>query len=83
MVRYSLGDSEIGAAERWFWGVTLFENPNATIPLPPACLPSTSTFRVRQGRLVRELLGFHSMTSWTQMIVPEAWLTTDSTNSRP
>lgn len=70
--QYSLTDPA-GLNEDWTWGVTLFENPNALHPLPSGCLQSTSTFHVRDGRLVRDVYGFHSLTSWMQASVPPVW----------
>lgn len=53
--------------ETWCQGVTLFENPRAAVPLPQDFLPRTSTIRVRDGDLVRELHGFHPL--WSFMVI--------------
>lgn len=54
--------------ETWHEGVTLFLNPNAQIPIPKKMLPCTSSFSIdNDGCLVREVNGFHPMTSFMQM----------------
>ncbi len=49
--------------ETWSEGVTLFLNPNASVPVSPELLPSTSMFSVRDGCLVRDVQGFHPVVS--------------------
>lgn len=60
--RYRLGEHPAGP-ERWSRGVTVFVNPSARIQLPGGFLPCTSLFQVRGGRLVRDVNGFHPLTS--------------------
>jgi hypothetical protein len=59
---YAVGD-DTAIRERWARGVTVFLNPNALWPLPGNMLACTSTFSVRDGRLVRDVSGFHSLIS--------------------
>jgi len=63
---YEVGDGTV-ERESWSRGVTVFINPNARVPLPDGALDCTSVFRIRGGRLVREVRGFHSLTSFTMM----------------
>jgi len=63
---YHLGDQSV-ARETWARGVTVLHNPNAVRPLPDAFLPCTSSFRVREGRLVRDVHGFHPLVASTLM----------------
>lgn len=60
--QYRVG-SPSSPKETWSEGVTLFLNPNALIPVPQKLLPSTSTFSVQDGYLIREVHGFHPLTS--------------------
>lgn len=53
--------------ETWAEGVTIFENPNARIPLPTELLPSSSRVSVRDGYLFREVNDFHPVASFTQI----------------
>jgi len=62
---YEVGDGAT-PPESWSRGVALFVNPHARVPLPPGAFETTSTFRVREGRLVRELSGFHPLLASTQ-----------------
>ncbi len=50
--------------ETWHEGVTLFLNHNARIPISKEILPHTSSFSIEGGGLVREVQGFHPMTSF-------------------
>jgi hypothetical protein len=59
---YRLGECPAGA-ERWSRGVTVFVNPSARIKLPEEFFPCTSSFQVRDGRLIRDVNGFHPLTS--------------------
>jgi hypothetical protein len=61
---YRLGDGSV-AREMWARGVTVLLNPNARRPIPDGLLACTSTFRIRGGRLVRDVHGFHSLTAST------------------
>ena len=63
---YSVGDGTF-PSETWFRGVTVFMNPHALIPLPEGLLPCTSTFRIVDGRLVRDVHGFHPLTVFMTM----------------
>lgn len=60
--RYRVG-SQSAPRESWSEGVTLFLNPNALIPISKEVLPSTSSFSIQDGYLVREVYGFHPVTS--------------------
>lgn len=53
--------------ETWGEGVTIFENPNADVPLPRDFLPASSHFSVREGYVYREVRGFHPVVSVTQI----------------
>lgn len=53
--------------ETWHQGVTLFLNPNARLPIPKDFLPCTSSFSIQDNYLVREVYGFHPMTSYMQI----------------
>lgn len=53
--------------ETWHEGVTLFLNHNARIPISKEILPCTSTFSVENNYLVREVHGFHPMTSFMRI----------------
>lgn len=64
---FAVGDSTV-ACESWSRGVTVFMNPHACIPLPENAITCTSTFRIRDGRLVREVHGFHSLTSFMRVV---------------
>jgi hypothetical protein len=58
--------------ETWGEGVTVFENPNASSPLPRDFLPASSHVSVREGYVYREVRGFHPVVSFTQIeIAPE------------
>jgi hypothetical protein len=63
---YRVGDGTV-ERESWSRGVTVFFNPNAHQPVPVAALACTSTFHLRDGRLVRDVHGFHSLTSFMFM----------------
>jgi len=60
---HCLGSTSV-PRETWSEGVTLFLNPNASTPIPPGFLPNTSTLSVRGGYLIREVHGFHPVTSF-------------------
>lgn len=64
---YAVGDGAV-AREMWSRGVTVFINPHVRIPLPENVVTCTSTFRISGGRLVREVLGFHSLTSLMKVV---------------
>jgi hypothetical protein len=64
--KYAVGDGTM-ARESWARGVTVFLNPNSRLLLPDDALACTSTFRIRGGRLVRDVHGFHSLTSFMFM----------------
>ncbi len=53
--------------EPWSNGVTIFENPNARIPLRRDALPCSSHISVRDGYVFREVRGFHPVVSFTQI----------------
>jgi hypothetical protein len=61
---YQIGDGAT-PPESWSRGATLFVNPHARVPLPAGIFETTSTFRVCDGRLVRELDGFHPLMAFT------------------
>ena len=50
--------------ETWSEGVTIFENPNAAVPLPRDALPASSHVSVRDGYVYREVRGFHPLLSF-------------------
>ena len=64
--QYRVG-SHSSPKETWHEGVTLFLNHNARIPISKIILPCTSTFSVEDNYLVREVHGFHPMTSFMRM----------------
>lgn len=70
---YSLTDfsyrvGSVGAPkETWADGVTLFENPYARVPLPHGALPASSFMSIRDGHVYREVRGFHSVVSFTEI----------------
>lgn len=64
--RYDLSDPS-APRETWAQGVTVYHNPNADIPLPAGLLPCTSTFRIDQVGLRREIHGLHTVTSMMWM----------------
>lgn len=68
---YPLG-SPSAPKETWWEGVTVFHNPHADVPLPLNLLPSTSTFSIRDGSLVRDIHGFHPVTSFMTISVPQS-----------
>jgi hypothetical protein len=53
--------------ETWSEGVTMFENPFAATPLPPAFLPVSCWFGVVDGFVTREVGDFHPVVSFTHM----------------
>lgn len=59
---YRIGDSR-APTETWHQGVTLFLNPEATIPLSIGSLPCTSFFAMDDSVLRREVVVFHPVTS--------------------
>jgi hypothetical protein len=62
--RYQLGNPA-APDEPWWQGVTLFLNPLAAIPLPDQFLRCSSMVRVDyDGNVVREVFGFHTLTSF-------------------
>jgi len=65
---HDLNDGSI-PRETWAQGVTVFLNPNATVPLERAILPCTSTFYYDDGALCREVHGFHPVTSFMEVTV--------------
>jgi hypothetical protein len=64
--QYRVGSNSF-PKENWSEGVTLFLNPNALVPVSQQLLPSTSFFSVQNGYLVREVHGFHPLTSFMQI----------------
>ncbi len=56
--------------ETWSQGITVFHNPKAKYPLPIRLLPCTSTFHVEDEMLIREVYGFHPVTSMMQVSMP-------------
>ncbi len=64
--RYCVGDRDL-PSETWCRGVTVFRNPHANVALPEGALVCTSEFRLRQGRLVRDVHDFHPLTSFLRM----------------
>jgi hypothetical protein len=69
---YRVGDPGV-PVETWSEGVTLFLNPEPAIELGADALPCTSVFSVLDGRLVREVRGFHPVVSFMLIHVPEGW----------
>ena len=68
---YEFDVSDPGAPEETWWqGVTLFLNPNATVPLPADFLPATCVIAREDGVLTMEIDGFHPMTSLMRAVVP-------------
>lgn len=61
--QYRVG-SHSSPKESWFEGVTLFLNPNALLPISKDILPCTSSFSVEDSYLIREVHGFHPVTSF-------------------
>jgi hypothetical protein len=51
--------------------VTLFLNPNASHPLPSDILPRTCTFSVLNNVVTRDVHGFHPVTSFMLISVPD------------
>lgn len=64
--QYRVG-SHSSPEETWHEGVTLFLNHNARIPISKEILPCTSSFSVEDRYLVREVHGFHPLTSYMQI----------------
>lgn len=60
--RYRLGERHT-RPEHWSRGVTIFKNPSARLQLPEGFLPCTSSFEMHGGRMVRNVNGFHPLTS--------------------
>ncbi len=60
-----LGDSE--CSELWSEGVTLYENPNSSIPLEKDVLKCSSRIYVEDGYVCRDVHGFHPLSSGTIM----------------
>ncbi len=58
-----LGDEE--SSELWSEGVTLYENPNAAIPLEKEVLKCSSRIYVEDGYVCRDVYGFHPLSSST------------------
>lgn len=69
--QFQVGDSSV-PKETWYEGVTLFINPNANHPLQQSLLPRTCTFSVRDNVVNREVHGFHPVTSFMFISVPDA-----------
>jgi len=65
---FDVGDPD-APEETWWQGVTLFLNPNATVPLPADYLPATCVIARQDGGLTMEIDGFHPMTSQMHAIV--------------
>lgn len=63
---YAIGAEGV-PEETWAQGHTLFLNPNAETPLPNRLLPVSSTFAITDGRLEREVAGFHPL--WSAMLL--------------
>jgi hypothetical protein len=53
--------------ETWAEGVSVFENPNAIIPLPRGTLPGTCYVSVQDGYVVKEISDFHPVVSFTHI----------------
>jgi hypothetical protein len=53
--------------EAWYEGITLFLNHNARVPISKEILPCTSSFSIEGRDLVREVHGFHPMTSFMRI----------------
>jgi hypothetical protein len=64
--RYRVGAVGV-PKETWADGVTIFENPNALVPLPGGALPASSLVAIRDGYVYREIRGFHPVVSFTQI----------------
>lgn len=64
--KFLVGDPS-SPQESWAEGVTIFHNPNAQFPIPTTLLPCTSYFSVQDGLLIREVHGFHPLTSFMRM----------------
>ena len=64
--KFLVGDPS-SPKESWAEGVTVFHNPNARFPIPTTLLPCTSHFSVLDGLLIREVHGFHPLTSFMRM----------------
>lgn len=62
--RYLVANPE-APIETWFQGLTVFHNPKAIIPLPQNILKSTNVYKIRDGRLIREVNDFHPLVSFT------------------
>lgn len=54
-----------GFSELWSEGVTLYENPNASIPLGKNVLKCSSRIYVEDGYVCRDVYGFHPLSSGT------------------
>lgn len=68
--RHQVGASET-PRETWTEGVTVFENPNATTPLPRGLLSGSCYVSVQEGFVCREVTDFHPVVSFTRIGVPE------------
>jgi len=53
--------------ETWADGVTIFENPNARVPLPRNGLPGSSRVCIQDGYVYREVRGFHPVVSFIEI----------------
>jgi hypothetical protein len=53
--------------EEWWHGITIYHNARAMVPLSRSLLPSSSIFWMRNGRLQREISGFHPVVSFTHI----------------
>ena len=58
--------------ETWSEGVTIFQNPFASIPLADDFLPASCVIALRDGYVSREVNGFHPVSSCMITHVPEA-----------
>lgn len=67
---FDVGDPD-APEETWWQGVTLFLNPNATVPLPADFLPATCVIARQDGGLTMEIDGFHPMTSLMRAVLTD------------
>ena len=64
--------------ETWSEGVTIFQNPFATVPLPDDYLPRSCVVSVQDGYVSRQVYGFHPISSCMITHVPEGTEDDDS-----
>jgi len=60
---YRLDDPSV-PPETWWQGVTVIHNPRAVVPIKPQILPCSSTIELVEGKISRQIHGFHPINSF-------------------